>query len=64
MIWSVFGLALVPPALVWSGVGWQTTLGTTALVAVVGGVCALLLRWTGLHLTPPERRNDDAPPAP
>ena len=67
LIWAAFGCALVPLALLWSGAGWAIALGIGGLLVLLGVACALVLRLTGMTLSPVEsppngRRHDDDRP--
>ena len=52
LVWTAFGCALVPLALLWSGAGWAVALGVGGLIALLAAGCALALRLTGLTLGP------------
>ena len=66
LIWAAFGCALVPLALLWSGAGWAVALGVSGLIVLLGLACVLVLRLTGMTLTPVEpphdRQREDDPP--
>lgn len=59
VIWSTFGCALVPVALVWGGASWAVALGVGGLLVLLVLGCALALRFSGMSLAGPERE----PPA-
>ena len=67
LIWTSFGCALVPLALIWSGAGWAVALGVSGLIVLLGLACALVLRLAGMTVTPVEsqdrgsQRDDDRP---
>jgi hypothetical protein len=50
LIWTAFGCALVPLALLWSGAGWAVALGVGGLIALLAAGCAVALRLSGLTL--------------
>lgn len=54
LIWTAFGCALVPLALLWSGAGWAVSLGVGGLMVLLAAGCALALRLTGFTLGPVE----------
>ena len=68
LIWSAFGCALVPVALVWSGASWAVALGVGGLLVLLVLGCALALRFSGMSLLaierdpPAEHREDAGPP--
>lgn len=70
LLWTAFGCALVPLALLWSGAGWAVALGVGGLIVLLAAGCALALRLSGLTLgptpTPPPTasRDDDRPVEP
>ena len=67
LIWSTFGCALVPVALVWSGTGWAVALGVAGLLVLLVLGCTLALRFSGMSLLaierdpPAEHREDERP---
>ena len=61
LVWTAFGCALVPLALLWSGAGWTVALGVGGLILLLAAGCALALRLTGLTLGPvPPRPSEPA----
>jgi uncharacterized protein (DUF58 family) len=70
LIWTAFGCALVPVALLWSGAGWAVAFGVGGLIVLLAAGCALALRLTGMSLGPnpprstPGPRDDERPVEP
>jgi len=70
LIWTAFGCALVPVALLWSGAGWAVAFGVGGLIMLLAAGCALALRLSGLTLgaiPPPStgsQRDDERPVEP
>jgi uncharacterized protein (DUF58 family) len=54
LVWTAFGCALVPLTLLWSGAGWAVALGVGGLIVLLAIGCALVLRLSGMTLTPVE----------
>jgi uncharacterized protein (DUF58 family) len=52
LIWTAFGCALVPLALLWSGAGWAVAFGVGVLIMLLAAGCALALRLSGATLGP------------
>jgi uncharacterized protein (DUF58 family) len=52
LIWTAFGCALVPLALLWSGAGWAVAFGVGGLIMLLAAGCALALRLSGATLGP------------
>jgi uncharacterized protein (DUF58 family) len=52
LIWTAFGCALVPLALLWSGARWPVALGVGGLILLLAAGCAVALRLSGLTLGP------------
>jgi hypothetical protein len=53
LVWTAFGCALVPLALLWSGAGWLVALGVGGLILLLAAGCAAALRLTGTSLGAP-----------
>ena len=70
LVWTAFGCALVPLALLWSGAGWAVALGVGGLIVLLAAGCALALRLTGMSLgpiaprSPASQRDDERPVEP
>jgi uncharacterized protein (DUF58 family) len=70
LVWTAFGCALVPLALLWSGAGWAVALGVGGLIVLLAAGCALALRLSGMTFgaIPPQsnasQRDDERPAEP
>jgi hypothetical protein len=70
LVWTAFGCALVPLALLWSGAAWPVALGVGGLIVLLAAGCALAMRLTGTRLgaaPPPSTagpRDDERPVEP
>jgi hypothetical protein len=58
LIWYPVAVALVPLALVWSGSGWGKALAVGGLLALLGALCWVALRLSGVSLRNLDRRDE------